>query len=80
MAGEAAFVEDEAVDREGFRGEGPVALEEGLRGLGIAAVPAGERDVRVERPALGLEAGCDASALDLGGERGERGLGLDAGP
>ena len=61
-------------------GEGAVAGDERLGEGGAAAVPAGDGDVRVEGAALGLEAGGDAGALDLGGERRDRCLGLDPGP
>src|SRR4051812_44370900 len=80
VAREAAFEQDKAVDFEPIGGEAASALEEGRDLAGTAAFPAGQRDMRVEYPTLGLEAGGLAGALDLGGERGERRLGLDAGP
>ena len=56
VAGEVAFEEDEAVDRE-WR-EARAGCAEGMRRpLALAAVPAGEGDVRVESAVLGLEAG-----------------------
>src|SRR5256885_16471977 len=80
VAREAAFEQDEGVDLERVGGEAPSALEEGRDLAGAAAFPAGECDVGHEGAALGLEAGGLAGTLDLGGERGERRLGLDAGP
>ena len=80
VARQVAFEQDEAVDREGVRHEVLAAVEEALDLARPAAFPAGERDVRMERSALGLEAGADAGPLDLRGERGDRLLRVDGGP
>src|SRR4051794_30954108 len=80
VAREAAFEQSEAVDRERLRREAAGAVEEAGDLAGPAALPARQRDMRVEGAALGREAGRLARALDLGGERGERRLRFDAGP
>ena len=50
-----AFVEDEAIDREGRRGEGAVALQKCLGEADAAPVPAGQGEVLVEGAALRLD-------------------------
>ena len=80
VAGEVAFEQDELADLERVRGEAAGAVEEARDFVAAAALPAGERDMRVKGAALGLEAGRDARALDLGGEGGDGRPGLDAGP
>src|SRR5687768_17095822 len=80
VAREVALEQDEAVDLERLRGEAAVALEEGVGGASAAAVPAGERDVRVEGSPLGLDSGPGAGTLDPGGQVRDRRLRLDPGP
>src|SRR5260221_2152670 len=80
VARQAAFEEGEGVDRERLGGEAGLALEEAGDLARAAALPAGQRDVRVKGAALGIETDGDASALNLGGECGERLLRLDASP
>src|SRR4029079_16744303 len=80
VAREAAFEQAEALDGERARGEAARAIEEGGDLAAAAAFPAGERNVRVEGAALGLEGNRLAQALDLGGEGDQRSLWLDAGP
>jgi len=58
----------------------PAPFEEAVHLARPAALPAGERDVRVESAAFGLKPDRLARALDLGGEGGKRRLRLDAGP
>ena len=62
------------------RSEGAVAVEEGLGSGGGGAPETRQGDVRVKGAALGLQAGGDAGALDLCGERGDRLLRIDRGP
>ena len=65
VAREVAFEQGEFAHRERRRREVGVAPLEGCDGFGVAAVPAGQGDVRVEGAALGLDAGADAGAVDL---------------
>ena len=80
VAREAAFEQDEFGDLERLGTRPRVAFEEACTSRVAAAFPTGERDVGMVGAALGLEADRLADALDLGGERGEWLLGLDARP
>src|SRR3982751_3485980 len=80
VAAEAAFEQSEAGDIERFGNEALAALEEVLGLAAAAAFPPGKRDVRMKGAALRLEADTLAHPLDLGGERGERLLGIEPGP
>ena len=80
VAGEAAFEQNEGVDRERLGREPAGAGEEILDLACAAAFPAGERDVRMKGAALRLQPDLLARALDLGSERGNRCPGLHSRP
>jgi hypothetical protein len=80
VAREAAFEQGEPVDFERFGGKTAGAFEERGDLAAAPAFPPRQREVRVERAALGFEARRLAYALDLGGERNKRRLRFDPRP
>src|SRR5437868_10286091 len=80
VAGEAAFEQAECVYRKRLGHQALRPLEEARELARAAAFPARQRDVRVKGAPFGLEPDGEAGALDLGGEGGDRRLGLDARP
>src|SRR5438270_8668489 len=80
VPGEVAFEQGELGHFKRVRREAAVAFKKIMHRAAAPAFPAGEGDVRMKGAALGLEAILLADALDLGGEGGDRCLGMDACP
>ena len=80
VAGETAFEENEILHLERLGREARLVFEEMLNLAGPAALPACERDVRMERTTLRLETNLLTGAFDLRGQGGKRRLRLDASP